>query len=104
MIRCGKLCQRCTKDQCADLSTAAEPILIECPDCSGTGCGKCDDGQVGIEGCPNRFCSSVVRATDLIDLFGKGLPPVAGGVLDQAVSFIEAARFLQNDERALIHE
>jgi len=36
--------------------------------------------------------------TSLVDLFEKGLPPVAGGALDQAYWFIQAARILKNDE------
>lgn len=34
----------------------------------------------------------------MIDLFEKGLPPIAGGTLDQSVWFIEAARILSNEE------
>jgi hypothetical protein len=55
-------------------------------------------GDVKISGCPNDYCSSVVSATSLVDLFEKGLPPIAGGALDQSVWFLEAARILRNDE------
>jgi hypothetical protein len=34
----------------------------------------------------------------LIDLFEKGLPPIAGGTLDQAVWFLEAVKVLHNEE------
>lgn len=34
----------------------------------------------------------------LIDLFEKGLPPVTGGVLDQAAWFIEASKVFANEE------
>ena len=37
----------------------------------------------------------------MIELFKKGLPPVAGGSLDQSVWFIEAASTLEReDEKA----
>jgi hypothetical protein len=34
----------------------------------------------------------------LADLFAKGLPPVGGGVLDQAAWFLHAAQILERDE------
>jgi len=34
----------------------------------------------------------------LIELFKKGLPPVAGGSLDQAAWFIEAAATLERED------
>jgi hypothetical protein len=40
----------------------------------------------------------------LADLFGKGLPPVAGGALDQSVWFLEAERALRIDELTIRNE
>ena len=34
----------------------------------------------------------------LAELFEKGLPPVAGGVLDQAKIFVETARFVFSEQ------
>jgi hypothetical protein len=34
----------------------------------------------------------------LIDLFEKGLPPIAGGTLDQSVWFLEAVKVWSNEE------
>jgi hypothetical protein len=34
----------------------------------------------------------------LIDLFEKGLPPIAGGTLDQSVWFLEAVKVLGSEE------
>jgi len=42
-----------------------------------------------------------VPAVNLADLFDKGLPPVAGGALDQAAWFINATRILNNDEATI---
>lgn len=36
---------------------------------------------------------------ELAELFGKGLPPVSGGTLEQAKSFVDAARFIFAEER-----
>lgn len=36
----------------------------------------------------------MIDAANLIDLFNKGMPPVAGGSLDQTAWFIEAVQIL----------
>lgn len=46
----------------------------------------------------------MVTAIDMIDLFGKGLPPRTGGVLDQAASFVQAARFFEGEENKVRNE
>lgn len=98
LIRSGALCRHCTGKRCNDLGTEQEPIEIECSDCNGQGCDLCNHGMVNVSGCPKDFCYPVATATRLVDLFDKGLPPVAGGSLDQSVWFLEAARILRNDE------
>lgn len=35
---------------------------------------------------------------DASELFHKGLPPVAGGTLDQVRSFVQAARFVRQEQ------
>jgi hypothetical protein len=37
----------------------------------------------------------------MIDYFHDGLPPVAGGALEQSAWFLAAARFLKNDEMTI---
>jgi hypothetical protein len=37
----------------------------------------------------------------LAELFAKGLPPVAGGVLDQSAWFLQAAQILERDEETI---
>lgn len=98
------LCQSCSRGQCRSLSTPEARLEIECPACNGTGCSECKDGAFELDGCPNAFCSSVVTTIDLIDLFGKGLPPVSGGALDQSVSFVSAVQFFENEERKVKNE
>lgn len=101
LIRMGSLCRTCSDSKCRDLGSDAEPIEIECPSCNGSGCDHCNQGAIKITGCPNDYCRKIADATHLIDLYERGLPPVAGGALDQAAWFIEAARRLKSDESQL---
>lgn len=41
------------------------------------------------------------QVVELCDLFEEGLPPVAGGALDQVVWFIDAARRLKIEETTI---
>lgn len=83
---------------CRDKGTDTEPIEIDCPTCEGGSCGNCQDGVVRIDGCPNDYCRPVINTVSMVELFGKGLPPVAGGVLDQSVWFLEASRILESED------
>lgn len=104
MIRQGKLCRECTDKKCVDEGTDVEPLMIECPSCGGRGCGKCKGaGDVKIIGCPNDYCCDMKPVLEHIDLYHEGLPPKAGGSLDQAIWFVTAARQLKNDENEAKH-
>lgn len=98
------LCRTCSRGNCHSLSTEESRLEIECPECDGAGCEHCDNGRFEIDGCPNAYCAEVVNAIDLIDLFGKGLPPISGGTLDQSVSFVRAAQFFENEENKVRNE
>lgn len=99
MIRQGMLCLHCSDKECKDRGTDAEPIEIECVACNGTGCDECAEGVYRVEGCPNQYCSGLTQFVELVDLFDEGLPPVAGGALDQSASFIEASRRFKSEEQ-----
>ena len=73
---------------------------MECIDCGGTGCDKCGrSGRIRIEDCPLKLITEDVwEIISLAELFEKGLPPVAGGVLDQAKCFVDAARFVFREQ------
>ena len=101
LIRNGSLCRLCSDSKCKDIGSDAEPIELECPCCHGSGCDHCNQGSIRIKGCPNDFCRPIADATHLIDLYAQGLPPIAGGALDQSAWFIEAARRLKADENHL---
>lgn len=78
----------------------AEPLLLTCPVCGGRGkdCRHCRDGRFEVDGCPMRIVpDDVWSVVEMAELYEKGLPPVSGGVLDQANGFIEACRFVWNE-------
>jgi len=95
------LCRDCI-GKCHDLGTDAQPIDIECPECSGVGCHRCHgqpvNGFLRIDGCPNIACHEIAPAAELIDWVKQGHWPIAGGVLDQSAWFVEAARYLKNED------
>lgn len=101
MLRCGKVCRECTQTKCVDKSTPEEPLEVECPECHGKGCEDCEDGWITFQGCPNEYASEMFPAIELIDIFRQGVPPVAGGALDQTPWFLQAVRQLRADENAL---
>lgn len=69
---------------------------MECPECEGKGCEECaKTGKMELTECPLAFAGSEVWAViEAAALFKHGLAPVHGGMLDQAATFIDAARFI----------
>jgi hypothetical protein len=54
--------------------------------------------------CPQQYIGDVVDALQLSDLFFKGIPPVAGGALDQSAWFIQAARTMKLEDARVKEE
>lgn len=67
-----------------------------CVKCGEVGCDECNDtGQIDIVDCPMEIITNDVwEIIEYAELYKKGLPPVAGGALDQAYSFIQACRYI----------
>lgn len=81
------------------MGTATEPIEVKCPECDGAGdCPHCVDGFFTLEGCPNRYCSDMNSVCHMAELFNNGMPPVAGGALDQSASFLAAERRIRLED------
>jgi hypothetical protein len=79
------------------------PVNIRCVLCGDGGIEDCPGcgggGQMKITECPEKLITpDVWEMIELAGFYKKGLPPVAGGVLDQAHSFIEAAGFIFSEE------
>ena len=76
---------------------------ITCVSCNGENIVNCDacgkTGRMVIEGCPEKLITpDIWEAIMLADLWEKGIPPVAGGSLDQARVFVLAANFIFADK------
>ncbi len=70
-----------------------------CPVCEGNGCDECEDGRVKITECPLVLVpENIWEVIKFAELYEKGLPPIAGGALDQAKSFIDAALFIMREK------
>jgi NADPH-dependent 7-cyano-7-deazaguanine reductase QueF-like protein len=74
---------------------------MECPSCGGLGCEFCrKKGTVEITQCPLKIVTSDIwLAIELAELYEKGLPPVAGGSLEQSKMFVESARFVWQEQK-----
>jgi len=52
-----------------------------------------------IIGCPNELITpDIWDMIELVKFYEKGLPPIAGGVLDQTNIFIQTANFVFSEE------
>jgi len=79
------------------------PLELQCAGCQGQGCDECDNtGFLILTTCPQReLTTNVIELTELSELYSQGLPPVAGGALDQTKSFLDAHRQLTHDQQFL---
>ena len=79
---------------------AAQPALIECAGCRGSGCDACEGrGEIELTTCPLEYAGNDVWSVkDMAELTKQGLPPVHGGALDQAQKFLDACRFIWAEE------
>jgi len=56
-------------------------------------------GRFELETCPLEMVDEpTVRLIELARLFHRGLPPVAGGTLDQASGFLAVAGFVADED------
>lgn len=76
-------------------------MTMMCPVCNDRGCFECDGrGQIEIVCCPMDYVTEdIIQLLEYAELFKKGLPPIAGGTLDQAKNFLSAARMVFNEQQ-----
>lgn len=75
--------------------------MVDCPECdgAGNGCTHCVDGDRSLHTCPRASLpAQICDFLHYFDLLEKGLPPVAGGALNQAASFNQATRFFRQQQ------
>lgn len=75
--------------------------MFDCPVCEGGGCRHCDGaGRFDLDECPMIFPGGDVwEAIEFAALYKRGLPPVAGGALDQSRVFVQACRFIWAEQQ-----
>ena len=73
---------------------------MECVDCGGRDCEYCGGTEAEeITCCPlDLITADVWEVIRYAELYEKGLPPVAGGALDQAKAFIDAAGLIFEEQ------
>lgn len=98
MIRGGVACARCVGGRCVDPPTEMEPLEIECPACSGLGCGSCERGWIVITGCAKRWLGAwPVEFVQLADLFRRGHGIAGSCVMDETKHFTECYTFYRDE-------
>jgi len=80
------------------------PVKIRCVLCNDGGvedCPQCDgSGQMKITECPEKLITDDIwEAIEASSFWEKGIPPVAGGMLDQTHIFIMAARIIISEQQ-----
>lgn len=67
--------------------------------CEGDGCTDCvQSGRFSVTECPYRqLDETVLEALTIADCWNRGMPPAAGGYVDQTCSIVEACRFINRD-------
>jgi len=96
----GGICRNCPGIlKCKDMPSESAPIEMGCVTCEGNGCRKCNGtGRIEITGCPLGIIT--LESWEFITfakLYEKGLPPIAGGSLDQAKGFVNGCSFVFNE-------
>lgn len=75
---------------------------MSCVSCNGKGCEVCNEsGYFYIAECPLEVVTEDVwDVMEYADLYKRGLPPVAGGALDQARVFTQACRIIWAEKKS----
>ena len=85
-----------------DRPSELEPALIECPECGGAGCDECGgQGEFELTECPQAYAAEMAEVLHYAVMYEKGLPPVAGGTLEQTHWFTTACGQIWADEGQL---
>jgi len=82
------------------------PDILACVSCDGAGCGACGwSGEWRIERCPQLEAGEVGwEALMLAEAWRKGVPPEAGGVLDQDARLLSVIEYATAERSRAIDE
>lgn len=73
---------------------------MDCANCAD-GCDACRGGQVYFDRCPLEIISwRDWNLMEYAELYKKGLPPLAGGALDQAACFVAACNYIYFEQQS----
>lgn len=98
------MCSSCV-GRCQRIYSDESPAQIECPSCSGTGCGDCADGYFEVRKCPSEYIGrELIDDIELIDSCGDHALPVAGGLLDQSAWFVSLRQSIKREEANIERE
>jgi len=85
---CGGDGHKCKGEDCEKCKQGSVP------------CSECQDGRIIIDCCPLELVTNDIwEVMEYAQLYEKGLPPVAGGALDQAQIFLDACRTIFSLEK-----
>jgi len=75
--------------------------MADCPVCGGRGCGDCKQtGRFEVTACPMLWIEPAIwELIDMAEFWEKGMPPVAGGVMDQTAYFVAFAQRVFAEEK-----
>lgn len=75
------------------------PWKAACVACEGEGCERCEGtGELVLRGCPFREVGEEVwEVLGAADAWGRGIPVVAGGWLDQPALTMEAIAYVERE-------
>lgn len=91
-----RICVGCRPGCCED-SKRGELRAIKCAECDGLGCQECHDGKFYLSGCAHDQVDGMQRFAQFARLYEQGALPVAGGIVDQAWSFVDAVDYWLRD-------
>jgi hypothetical protein len=75
--------------------------MATCPACGGRGCEDCGlTGTFEVTCCPLEWVDGqIFEMIEMVEFYEKGIPPVAGGLLDQMAYFVKFASFTSAETR-----
>ncbi len=83
----------------------AERLVVQCPQCEGSGCDQCHRGGIDIGRCPREYVGSkIARAVNIASQCGNGTWPIEGGLLRQSAWFMDLKNRLDSDEARIDRE
>lgn len=72
---------------------------MQCITCGGKGCDECKNGNIEITDCPLKIITpDIWEIIEYAELYEKGIPPLAGGALDQIKNFTDACRMIFQEQ------